>query len=249
MNPDISHKIKVISESHIYFGHQSVGENIVSGLNKIISGSGQNEFIVKELNNNNKILNSYYFVHSKIGNNGDPKGKFREFAKIVEILSRKNLELAMMKLCFVDINKNSNLENIFNSYVNTIDSLQKRYPNLTIVHFTVPIKSQPTWIKKIKAILMNRDLDDPQDNIARDKYNKLILAKYPKECIFDLAKAESTYPDDKREIIMVNGIPAYSMIKDFTDDGGHLNMKGQKVISRELIEKIFEIITMKKSIN
>jgi lysophospholipase L1-like esterase len=39
------------------------------------------------------------------------------------------------------------------------------------------------------------------------------------------------------------------MIKDFTDDGGHLNTKGQKVISKELIEKIFEIITMKKSIN
>jgi hypothetical protein len=246
MDPDISNKVKLIGESHIYFGHQSVGENIVSGLKQIISERKQSGLIVEELKNNS-ISDGNYFVHSKIGNNGDPKSKFREFEAIVDTLSVKKLDIAMMKLCFVDFNKNTDLEGIFKTYVSKIDSLQKKYPDLTIIHFTVPLKSQPTWINKIKAIIKNRVIDDPQDNIARNKYNELILSKYPKEYIFDLAKEESTYPDNKRESIVVNGISSYSLIKEYTDDGGHLNKIGQQIIAEKLINKLFQIITLRNA--
>ena len=44
---------------------------------------------------------------------------------------------------------------------------------------------------------------------------------------------------------MVNGKLYYSLIKDYTDDGGHLNDIGQQVIASKLINKLLEIITLK----
>jgi hypothetical protein len=245
MDPDISNKLKIIGESHIYFGHQSVGENIVSGLKDIISESKQSGLRVSDLQNT--IPDNNYFLHSKIGNNGDPQSKFIEFAAKVNALSDKKLEIAMMKLCFVDFNKGTNIESIFNSYVKMVDSLQKKYPSLTIIHITVPLKSPPTLIIKIKALIKNRNIDDPEDNITRNRYNELILSKYPQEYIFDLAKAESTYPDDRRESVSVNGMSSYSLIKEYTDDGGHLNKVGQRIIAEKLINKLFQIITIRNS--
>ena len=71
------------------------------------------------------------------------------------------------------------------------------------------------------------------------------MSKYPPKYIFDLAGFESTYPSGKRESIVVNGELYYSLIKDYTDDGGHLNELGQQVIASEFINKLVEIITLK----
>jgi len=244
MIPEISNNINLISHKNIYFGHRSVGENIISGINKIISKEGRKEFVIKELKSNSKIDGNYFF-HSNIGRNGDPKSKFKEFTDIVNNLANKNLEIAMMKLCFVDITKKTNINEVFQSYVAMIDSLQNKYPNLTFIHFTVPLKSKPSWIHGIKNFIKNRDIDDQQDNINRNKYNELLLTKYPRKYIFDLAGFESTYPSGKRESIVVNGELYYSLIKDYTDDGGHLNELGQQVIASEFINKLVEIITLK----
>ena len=243
MDPEIYKKIKVISQKNIYFGHRSVGENIIIGLNKIISENGQNELIIKELKDNSKFEGNY-FIHSNIGNNGDPKSKFEEFTSIVNNLANKNLDIAMMKLCFVDITKNTNIDDVFKSYVAMIDSLKNKYPDLTIIHFSVPLKSKPSLINNIKDIIKGRNNYDPQDNLARNKFNELLFSKYSKEDIFDLAEVESTYPDGKRESIIVDGKPCYFLIKDYTDDGGHLNESGRQTVAEKLIMKIFERITL-----
>src|ERR1035437_5261886 len=244
MTPEISNNINLISQKNIYFGHRSVGENIISGINKIISKGRHKEIVIKELNSNSKIDGNYFF-HSNIGKNGDPKSKFKEFIDIVNDLSNKNLEIAMIKLCFVDITRKTNINEVFQSYVAMIDSLQNKHPNLTFIHFTVPLKSKPSWINSIKDFIKNRNQNDQQDNINRNNYNELLLTKYPQKYIFDLAEFESSYPNGKRESIMVNGKLYYSLIKDYTDDGGHLNDMGQQVIASELINKLLEIITLK----
>jgi hypothetical protein len=244
MDPGISKKITIISQNNIYFGHQSVGQNIISGLNKLNSKFGNNEIIIKNLSNISESQGNY-FIHSNIGNNGDPKGKFKEFAEIVDSLTNKNLNIAMMKLCFVDFNKNTDIQDIFNSYVTMMDSLQKKYPNIIFIHFTVPLKSQLSWISKIKDLIKNRDKVDPLDNLRRNEYNKLIFSKYSKDYIFDLAGAESTYPDGKREFILLDDKISYTLINNYTTDGGHLNEEGENIIAAELINKIYNIIKLK----
>src|ERR1035437_2161318 len=246
MDPEIDKKIKAISQKNIYFGHRSVGENIISGLNKIISENMQNGLKIEELKNSSKFEGNY-FVHSNIGHNGDPQSKFDEFARIVTNLANKKLDIAMMKLCFVDITKNTNIDDIFKSYVAMVESLQNKYPDLTIIHFSLPLKSKPSLINKMKDIIKGRNNYDPQDNLTKNKFNELLFSKYSKEDIFDLAEVESTYPDGKRESFIVGGEPCYFLIKDYTDDGGHLNEMGQQVVAEKLIIKIYERISLKNA--
>jgi hypothetical protein len=241
MNPQTYSNIKLISQKNIYFGHRSVGENIIEGLKKISFTTGQNELIIKDIKDNINF-DQKCFIHSNIGQNGDPKSKFTEFRRIVDNLVGKNLDIAMMKLCFVDITKNTNIYDVFNSYVAMIDSLQHKYPTLIIIHFTVPLKVKPSWINSLKEKIKSIHNYDQEDNIARNEYNKLLFSKYSNDDIFDLASAESTYPDGKRESLIVDGKPCYYLIKDYTDDGGHLNKVGQQLIAEKFINKIAERI-------
>ena len=63
MDNEVIKKINVISQSNIYFGHKSVGKNIISGMNKIITVTRQNGLKIEELNDNIKY-DQNYFLHS-----------------------------------------------------------------------------------------------------------------------------------------------------------------------------------------
>jgi hypothetical protein len=238
-----NNSIKLISQKNIFFGHRSVGENIIAGLKKASIETGQNDLTIKDLSDNINF-DKKCFVHSNIGQNGDPKSKFIEFKSIVEDLVGKKLDVAMMKLCFVDITKNTNINDVFKSYAAMVDSLQQKYPALIIIHISVPLKSQQSWTNNLKEKIKGIHNYDKEDNIARNEYNKLLFSKYSNDDIFDLASAESTYLDGKREYLNVDGKPCYYLIKDYTDDGGHLNKVGQQLIAEKFIIKISERITL-----
>jgi lysophospholipase L1-like esterase len=243
MDLEIYKKLKVINRKNIYFGHRSLGENIIEGLKKVNSDHGENNLIINELKDNT-TFDGNYFVHSNIGHNGDPQSKFEEFTKIVNYLANKNLDIAMMKLCFVDITRNTDIDYVFKSYVTMIDSIKNKYPDLTIIHFTVPLKSKSSWIDNLKDKIKDRNNNDLQDNLARNRYNERLLSKYSIEDIFDLAGIESTYPNGERESIFVDGKPCYFLIKDYSEDGGHLNVKGKQLVAEKIINKIYERINL-----
>ena len=59
---------------------------------------------------------------------------------------------------------------------------------------------------------------------------------YEKEEIFDLAKFESTFPyDDTRQQLSIKGRKFNTLIEDYTDDGGHLNVHGRMIIAEQLL--------------
>ncbi len=51
----------------------------------------------------------------------------------------------------------------------------------------------------------------------------------------DLAKYESTFPDDKREFTVVKNKKIYAMIPAYTDDGGHLSKIGEYNIGLQFL--------------
>ena len=193
-----SKEIRNISNTNIFFGHRSVGDNIIEGIKKAALQNNVDSIAIFNMQSFEKFPEKY-FVHSYIGSNGDPKSKIEDFKKVVFQLAPQNLNIAFMKLCFVDIKSNTNLNNVFNHYVATIESLKSRYPNLIIIHFTVPLTSKRTLVMAIKDFIKGRPNTSLMDNVARNKYNQFLLAKYPANEIFNLAKIESTYPNGKRE--------------------------------------------------
>ncbi len=90
-----------------------------------------------------------------------------------------------------------------------------------------------TWIKKI---IGKKDIWEYDDNIKRNQYNQLLKEYYEgKEPVFDLAKIESTYPDGKRCTFEKDGKTYYSLVSEYTSDGGHLNEKGRKIVAEKLL--------------
>ena len=45
--------------------------------------------------------------------------------------------------------------------------------------------------------------------------------------------------------MIVDGNLCYFLINDYTNDGGHLNAIGEKIVGEKLLNKIFEIIISK----
>lgn len=231
--------LEKIKMNNIFFGHRSVGENIIQGMKNL---NTNHEIEISKFQNINQI-NSNYFVDANIGYNGDPQSKFNEFSEIVTSLAKgKNLNIAMMKLCYADITKETDINQVFRNYVLKIDSLKSKFPNLHIVHFTVPLTAEQTLIRKIKSFIKGTSKNNSLNNAARTKYNELLYAYYRQQQIFDLAKIESTYQNGEREEGIVNDNHYFSLVNDYTVDGGHLNEVGRKIVATKLIKYLSAFI-------
>ena len=70
----------------------------------------------------------------------------------------------------------------------------------------------------------------------------MLLNKYNNsDIIYDLARIESTYQNNKREFFKYQNKKYYSLIKEYTYDGGHLNQYGRKLVAQELLKVLLKI--------
>jgi len=228
-----------LSEKKIYFGHQSVGFNILHGVEDILKTYPKiNMTIVKT--KDPAMLKNGVFAHSEVGRNTDPISKLNDFTDIMDKGIGNNADLALMKFCYVDIGENSDVKNIFSTYKQSYDQLKNKFPNTTFIHVTTPLTSKRsdllTLTKNIIKKLMGRQVRTYQDNIKRDEFNKMLLETYEgKEPIFDLAKVESTDDDGYRLTYLKEGTKFPAMIPTYTNDGGHLNDEGRKKIAEQFL--------------
>jgi len=227
---------KALSEKKIYFGHQSVGFNIVDGVEDLMKMYPDIKLNVVETGQIND-LDKGVFAHSRVGKNRNADSKIQGFANFIDAGIGKNADAAALKFCYVDMKKDTDIENVFNQYVETMDKIRTKYTGITIIHFTEPLTQvKTTWKTWIKKLMGKKDFWEYNDNIKRNHYNRLLLEKYQgREPIMDIAKIESTYPDGTRESFEIDGDTYYSMVPDYTTDGGHLNALGRKIVAEEFL--------------
>jgi hypothetical protein len=224
-----------VSQKKIYFGHQSVGYNIIDGIKDVMKENPQIKLNIVETSNP-ADFNSGIFAHSRVGKNQDPKSKVNEFETFIENGIGEKADIAFLKYCYVDIMAGSNVGDVFNMYDRAMSQLKTRFSNITIIHLTTPLTTIQTgpkaWIKKI----IGRAISGIDDNIKRNEYNEMLIKKYEgKEPVFDLAAIESSYSDGTRSSFTKDGNTYYSLIPEYTNDGGHLNEKGRKIVAEQLL--------------
>jgi disulfide oxidoreductase YuzD len=226
---------KKLAQKKIYFGHQSVGFNIIDGIKDVMKEhSGINVNIVETADESNFKVG--LLAHSRVGKNVDPKSKITEFANFIDSGIGKKADAAALKFCYVDITAGTNANNVFNVYSDSILQLKAKYPDMIIIHFTNPLTQRQTglktWIKKV----IGRPIGGVDDNIKRNEYNEMLIKQYEgKEPIFDIAKIQSTYPDGTRCSFTKDGKTYYSMVPEYTTDGGHLNETGRKKVAEQFL--------------
>jgi hypothetical protein len=220
----------------IFFGHMSVGYNITEGINDLIEEDPRLSALnIYEITESIHISESGFY-HGRNGKNGYPLSKCDAFRKF--LLHKNNgatLDIALFKFCYVDFNDNSDVDGIFQYYEHTIDDIKKSFPQLKIIHVTVPLMAHNYTLKSAIKNIVKGDIA----NINRNRFNQLLLRKYiHSDWMYDLAKVESTYPDGSRECFTAKGEKYYSLIKEYTYDSGHLNDVGRRVAAKELINTL-----------
>lgn len=224
-----------LAQKRIYFGHQSVGNNIIEGIEAVKRENPQIQL---------GIIKTYSLAeirpgimgHSSIGKNTQPATKIDDFRRLIDKNGAGNVDIAFFKLCYVDIGPNTDVEKLFDLYKKTMAALSKSNPGIAFVHVTSPWTSvQSGWKAFVKRII-GRPVDGYEDNMKRHAFNELMRSEYSgKQAIFDLAMIESTFPDGKGNLFTKDGKSYPYLIPEYTNDGGHLNEMGRRIVAEQLL--------------
>ena len=166
--------IEAFKRKKIFFGHASVGSNIIDGIEDIRANNQHVQNInIQDLKEDNEV-NEPAIYHAQNGKNGFPKSKVDAFKKTLEEKGLGNkLDIAFFKLCYVDIEKDSNVQEMFDYYTSNMEYLKKKFPRLQFVHVTTPLYSHSRGIKGFIKNIIRGDVS----NVKRNEFNKMLIKK------------------------------------------------------------------------
>lgn len=225
-----------LSQKTIYFGHQSVGLNILDGFKDLMEVNPKLRLNIVETTDVNNFTNGI-FAHSRVGQNLDPIVKIDEFVKVLDMGVGKRADAVALKFCYLDIAKNTDIIGVFDYYKKEVNKLKNLNPELEIIHFTMPLTvSKTSWKTWIKKVIGKKEFWEFDDNIKRNQYNEMLVKEYQgKAPILDIAKIESSMQDGSRQSFELNRVTYYSMVPEYTKDGGHLNEIGRKKVAEQFL--------------
>lgn len=212
--------LESVARLRIFFGHQSVGMNVLEGVPGVYQ-----EFALSAPEVNDGVpLPDGSFGNAWIGTSGQPETKIDDFeAWIRDRGVGTAADVAYMKLGFLDIDRNSDVEAVFASYRTKMAEVERDFPDVTFLHVTVSVTA---W--------------DVQDALAIERYNTLMREEYGATGrLFDLATVLSTRPDGSRVSgVTEDGEEYYQAYNGYTSDGGHLNEQGKQVSATEMLKTL-----------
>jgi len=229
-----SQKWDELNNKNIYFGHQSVGFNILDGVKQVQAKFPDIHLKIIETKDVSN-LDSPYFAHSRVGKNLDPKAKCDDFKTVIESGIGDKVDIAFFKLCYIDILDKTDINEVFNHYVRTIHYLENKYPQVIFLHVTVPLTTPPGGMKTKLKRFIGYPLWTDADNIKRNLFNMMLVEKYGNR-VFDLAEYESLYSDGKQNRFNKEGHAYRELILNYASDDGHLNDIGQWNIGVKLLK-------------
>jgi hypothetical protein len=235
---------KALAGKRIFFGHQSVGYNVIDGIRDI---ANQHDYVKLNVVETREpaAFDRPVFAHAQVGRNQDPASKIEDFTNIMDAGVGDKAAIAFFKFCYVDVTRNADPEKTFDRYKAAMEDLKRRYPRMIFVHVTVPLCSTPKGIKKNLKHCVKSLIGRPgvlEDNLMRERYNQLLRNAYcGKEPIFDLALTESINAEGLRCFAVKGTEKVPVLAPEYTDDGGHLNALGRSKAAEQLLIVLAEV--------
>jgi hypothetical protein len=213
----------------VFFGHQSVGENIVEGLRRISETESWPALRLIAADSTGAVPRPA-LVHAKIGRNGDPHSKMQAFREALDAGLGRQVDIALMKFCFWDIRRDTDVDAVFAEYQQTMADLVHRYPNVTFAYATVPlVAADVDWRARVRRLIgLTTPSDD--DNAVREALNRKIRAAFGAgSLLFDVARAEED-PSAAE--------PQAELAPQFNSDGAHLNDAGRRRVATQFVRTL-----------
>jgi len=229
-------RLEKVRSLRAYFGHQSVGKNILDGLQNLAAENATYKLNIVETDAPEKISGPF-FAHFRVGANMTPESKIESFRDHIT-KSGKGVDVAFFKFCYIDVGADTDGETLFQKYQKMMADLRKQYPEITFVHVTIPVKAIDGGVKGIVKKVLGKSTGE-EANINRTRYNDLLRKEYlGKEPIFDLAAVESTSPEGSRVQGQKNGARYEALYAPYSDDGEHLNRDGSRRAAMALLQTL-----------
>ena len=236
--------LRQLGETRLFFGHQSVGSNILDGVQDLMAS---HEGLQLEIRAAEKPLQpaGTGLVHAAVGRNREPLSKIAGFQEYLEGGLGEQVDIACLKFCYVDITNGTDPNALLMAYSEAIEALKSRFPDVRFMHFTVPLCAPSLTTKgvlrtKVKRLLRRATVLD--DNAVRQQYNELLRERYDgKEPLFDLARYEAVDLEGQEHFCLWKNERVPVLVGSYTDDGGHLNTVGRQHIAEQLLIKLLEV--------
>ena len=203
--------LATVAGTRVFFGHQSVGQNVLDGVRTVYASHGQPTPDIED---------------AYIGQNEQPLSKIEDFDAKVRGGLGEQLDVAMMKLCYIDITAETDTDELFETYRGTMARLEQDLPHVAFVHVTAPLMTEPGRLSSVKARLTGSTRYGPAENANRERLNTLIRREYADRHLFDLAAVESTTPAGARVSGTHDGSEYFALYGGYASDSGHLNSTG-----------------------
>jgi len=234
---DLASDLRTLAGARIYFGHHSVGDNMLNGLQRIAGDEGVADIRIEALATGVELPETF-LAHSRVGANGDPRSKLQDFARILRGGALTRLDLAFMKFCYVDFDPSSDVAAIYDRYCLQLKELEAEFPDVRFLHATVPLKVRRLDAKSRIKLLLRRPMWEDDSNARRHEFNELLRESFDEGRIVDIARAESTASDGSESTFARNGRLYACMRPDLSCDGGHLNELGERRVGSEMVSKL-----------
>lgn len=222
--------------ARVFFGHQSVGSNVLSALESMGATGG---VALKVVESTASVpAEGGVVVHAHVGVNGDPRGKLEAFAEMIDAGVAGAIDVALVKLCYVDITADQDVDAVFDEYVRTVGELQRRHPEITFLYATVPLVTDRD-LKRVVKSWFGRDAGmGPEDNLARQHFNAAMRDRLGESgLLFDIAEVEAAMDQAPTERA-IGGETYYVLHDAFSADPGHLNELGARAAAAELVRVV-----------
>lgn len=226
-----------------FFAHQSVGANILTGIEDLARTRAQAPVAARvvdwaQARLGSEIDSSHALVifHDHIGTNREPLTKIAAFRAVLDAIHRPKIDVALLKFCYVDIATQADAEALWKSYEPAIEQLSTAHREMRLVHSTVPLRSLPggpyAWLRRTlghrhPAIAGNR---------ARDWFNRQLRQRFDGHELFDLAALQSRRADGSHCELSDGGERVPSLAPEWTYDGGHLNERGRTMAATAFLK-------------
>ncbi len=223
-----------VTGKRILFAHQSVGANILSGVEALAQRDG----VKLNISESRSPVSTAGIHHFKVGTNTEPESKIEDFRNSIVAGAGLGADIAVLKLCYIDINTETDARALASRYIETLEGLARAYPQTHFIAVTSPLTTvqvgPKAWVKR----LMGRLPSEYVENAKRAEFNAILRAHYTEAGkLFDLAAVESSSQGgqvsvtvDDRSVEVLN--PA------LTSDGGHLNPLGQRLVATAFLQFI-----------
>lgn len=224
-------QLEEIGELRIFFGHQSVGANILNSTSELFSAAGARIPKIVE-SDDAGLVDGPMIIHSFIGENRDPLGKVTEFDRILREGMGEQVDVALLKLCYIDVTEGVDVEALFADYRDMMSALEQDFPDVVFLYATVPLTTEaggPVGRAKerVKDFLGRDYVNLPANNVTREQFNELIRAEYRGTGrLFDVAAVQAAGADGIRQVRSHSGVEYFAMDSRVASDPGHLNGDG-----------------------